>query len=263
MTFYLGTHQPGWLNTTAVELFISDRRLRDYRRLPRAASGWSLDSGGFTELSTHGTWSFGPSPAAYAARVRRYADEIGNLRWATPQDWMCEPWIVAKTGLTVADHQQRTVANLLQLREAAPDVPWAPVVQGWTVADYLNCVDLYQAAGVDLTAEPVVGVGSVCRRQGTQITAEIMTELWAAGVRNLHGFGVKTAGLRLYAGLLTSADSMAWSMAARRRPALPECRGHAHCGNCRRFALRWRERVVAALAVGAQAPNQLPLFTAS
>ncbi len=34
----------------------------------------------------------------------RYRDEIGCLLWAAPQDWMCEPWITAKTGLTVAEH---------------------------------------------------------------------------------------------------------------------------------------------------------------
>lgn len=52
-------------------------------------------------------------------------------------EWLCEPWMVAKTGLTVAEHQRRTVDNLVQLRGLAPDLPIVPVVQGWTVADYL------------------------------------------------------------------------------------------------------------------------------
>ena len=45
-------------------------------RLPRATTWWALDSGGFTELSRYGTWATGPTPAAYAARIRRYRDEI-------------------------------------------------------------------------------------------------------------------------------------------------------------------------------------------
>ena len=61
--FYLGTHQPGWLSWATVPLFVSDRRLRRYRRLPKARTRWALDSGGFTELSTHGSWDHGPTPA--------------------------------------------------------------------------------------------------------------------------------------------------------------------------------------------------------
>jgi hypothetical protein len=66
-TFFLGTHQPNWL-TLGVPLFVSDRRLRRYRTLPRAAAPWALDSGGFTELSQYGTWDTGPTAAAYIAR---------------------------------------------------------------------------------------------------------------------------------------------------------------------------------------------------
>src|SRR2546423_119303 len=137
--FFLGTHQPGWLSTAPVPLFISDRRLRSYRRLPRATGSWALDSGGFTELSTHGDWSHGPTPTEYAARIRRYRDEIGHLAWAAPQDWMCEPWILAKTSLTMVEHQRRTVDNYRHLTTIVPDLPIIPVLQGWTVADYLHC----------------------------------------------------------------------------------------------------------------------------
>ncbi len=135
--FYLGTHQPGWLARRPEPLFISDRRLRTYRRLPVAVGTWALDSGGFTELAAHGSWERGPTPAEYVARIRRYAAEVGGLLWAAPQDWMCEPWMTAKTGLTVAEHQRRTIDNFTQLRDLAPDLPIVPVVQGWTVADYL------------------------------------------------------------------------------------------------------------------------------
>src|SRR6266545_584236 len=87
--FLLGTHHPGWLATTGVPLFVSDRRLRGYRRLPRAAADWALDSGGFTELASHGSWEHGPTPEQCVARVRRYARDVGQLAWAAPQDWMC------------------------------------------------------------------------------------------------------------------------------------------------------------------------------
>src|SRR5436190_14414765 len=105
LMFLLGTHEPSWLHSNTFPLFVSDRRLRRYQRLPVAAGPWALDSGGFTELATFGSWERGPTPAQYAARVRRYRDEVGRLLWAAPQDWMCEPFITDKTGLSVVEHQ--------------------------------------------------------------------------------------------------------------------------------------------------------------
>ena len=232
--FYLGTHEPSWFERTDVPLFVSHRRLTRYRRtLPRAIGRWALDSGGFTELSMHGVWH--TSPTVYATAVRRYRDEIGGLDWAAPQDWMCEPFMVAKTGLTVAGHQARTIASVLELRALAPDLPWVPVLQGWALDDYRRCIDLYTDAGIDLTIEPTVGLGSVCRRQSTTEIYDICAALAAEGIR-LHGRH------------LCSADSMAWSYNARRHPALA---GHRHrsCANCIIWALRWRDRVLRNLNV--------------
>jgi hypothetical protein len=256
--FYLGAHQPGWLRL-GVPLFVSDRRLRRYRRLPRAATGWALDSGGFTELGRHGSWDHGPTPREYVARIRRCRDQIGRLAWAAPQDWMCEPGILAATGLSVAEHQARTVDNYLRLRELAPELPIVPVVQGWTPGDYARCVDRYARAGIDLTAAPLVGVGSVCRRQSTAQVGDIFTTLRRAGVRRLHGFGVKTGGLARWGHLLTSADSMAWSAQARRQVPLPGCTGHRNCANCLRYALRWRTRMLATIAATVVQPSLLEL----
>jgi len=254
LRFFLGTHQPGWLATAPVPLFVSDRRLRGYRRLPRANGPWALDSGGFTELATYGTWDHGPTPSEYITRIRRYRDDIGQLAWAAPQDWMCEPWILAKTGLTVTEHQRRTVDNYAQLRDLAPGLPIIPVVQGWTVGDYLRCVDVYDTAGIDLTTAPLVGLGTVCRRQSTTDAGRIITALHARGVTALHGFGFKVLGLQRYGHLLTSADSMAWSYQARRELPLPGCTTHINCANCPRYAYPWHTRVLRTVS------RQLPLF---
>ena len=267
--FWLGTHQPGWLARARVPLFVSDVRLRAYRQLPAAAAPWALDSGGFTELQRFGRWTI--SPHEYADRVRRYRDTIGALAWAAPQDWMCEPIVIgggragrltfAGTGLTVAEHQRRTVASYLELRGIAPDLPFIPVLQGYTCEEYQQCADLYVGAGIDLTREPLVGLGSVCRRQATAEACQIITALHARGITRLHGFGVKILGLQRYGHLLASADSLAWSEDARRRgrpmpgcPAHrpgcpPRCRAHhANCANCLRYALAWRAAKVLAAA---------------
>jgi hypothetical protein len=237
--FFLGTHMPNWLALTDVPLFVSHRRLASRRTFPRALGPWALDSGGFTELSMHGRWL--TSPQEYVTATYRYRDAIGGLEWAAPQDWMCEPFMLANTGLTVAEHQRRTVASVVELRTLAPDLPFVPVLQGWELDDYLRCADLYAAEGIDLAGEATVGIGSVCRRQSATEIEDICAALAARGIR-LHGFGVKTLGLR-YGRHLVSADSMAWSYNARKNPPLP---GHTHksCANCLEWALAWRQRAV-------------------
>jgi hypothetical protein len=234
--FYLGTHRPHWLGMLDVPLFVSHRRLRSYKTMPRARSPWALDSGGFTELSMHGAWR--TSEVQYAEAVQRYAEEVGLLQWAAPMDWMCEPQMLARTGLSVAGHQRLTVENYLRLREKGPFIP---VLQGWEIGDYLDCVALYADYGVDLAEVPLVGVGSVCRRQDRAEIGVIFGELADAGIA-CHGFGVKKRGLTAYGHLLASADSMAWSYNARRNPPLPGCT-HKNCANCVHWALRWREGV--------------------
>lgn len=241
-TYYLGTHIVSWLRRPerrGVPLFVSRRRLAEYKTLPQAVDRWALDSGGFTEIAMHGRWIL--TAKDYVALVRRFIAEVGMLDWAAIQDWMCEEKMLKRTGLSIREHQRRSVDSFLRLRDLAPEVPWTPVLQGFTVADYQRCVDLYDRAGVDLKKEQVVGVGSVCRRQGTQEIATLFHELARAGLR-LHGFGVKIRGLEAVILDLRSADSMAWSFDARYDKPI---KGHTHknCANCLEAALRWYRRV--------------------
>lgn len=249
--FWLGTDMPGWLTTSPVPVMVSRRRLATYKRLPQAAHPWFLDSGGFTELSMHGQWTI--TPHDYITEVRRYAQHVGRLQWVSPQDWMCEPWIVAKTGHTVADHQRRTVDNYLELRTLAPDLPIIPVLQGWSQNDYARHVEQYANAGVDLRTLPLVGLGSVCRRQATSEIGDIVAMLHTAGLR-LHGFGCKTRAIQRYGHLLASADSMAWSYGGRYIKPCP-VRGVASCAHCLHYALQWRDNVVQHIGTLPAAPT--------
>jgi hypothetical protein len=239
--FWLGVHRAHWLRETAVPLFVSRRVLANRKTMPVALGQWALDSGGFSELSLFGEWTV--SASTYVDEVWRFTRDIGGLAWAAAQDWMCEPFILRRTGLSVAVHQERTVANYLELQMRAPELPWVPVVQGWQDEDYFRHVDCYGRAGVDLTALPLVGIGTVCRRQSTTGVFRIVSQLASAGLR-LHGFGVKTLGLPHLQAVLHSADSMAWSFRARKRGfPLPGC-PHRNCANCLRFALLWREQLL-------------------
>jgi hypothetical protein len=252
--FYLGAHQPHWLRLLDLPLMVSRAALSRYKTMPRARTGWMLDSSAFSRLSMDGSWDSVP-PTAYVADVRRYQQEIGNLEYAAIQDWMCEPFILAKTGLTLREHQRRTVTSYLALRELAPEVPWMPVLQGWGTSDYLHCAEMYDHAGVDLRRMPLVGVGSICRRQATGAALHILTVLASEGIR-LHGFGYKVQGLEKAASVLESADSMAWSYAARREPPLSGC-PHANCANCIIYALRWYANVQQIVASHQDRPYQM------
>ncbi len=258
MRFYLGTHKPGWLfdaRFADIPLFISRRTIGLVKGLQRAQTSWALDSGGFTELSLHGRWK--TKTKDYVTDVRRLSAEVGKIDWAAPQDWMCEPVMLEKTGKTIREHQRRTVDNFLELRAVAPELPFAPVLQGWLLSDYEHCLEMYDKAGVDLRREKIVGVGTVCRRQGTAEAEEIMRRFHKHGLK-LHGFGFKTQGLLRAQDAMASADSMAWSISARYEepmsghdkpgPGRPE--GHKSCSNCVAFALRWRKRLFKTLKAG-------------
>ncbi|WP_254885325.1 hypothetical protein [Streptomyces sp. NA02950] len=252
-TIWLGAHHARALARWCVPLCVSRRNLANLRDLPRAAAPWVCDSGAFTELSLHGRWTI--TPYAYARELRRYRDEIGWLSWAGPQDWMCEPQIIAKTGLSVAEHLARTVGNYLDLMAIDDTLKIIPSVQGDTVADYVRCLSLYDRAGVDLSALPLVGVGSICRRTSPREAAAILGTLAETGLP-LHGFGLALDALDKCAEFLVSADSLAWSREARWNPPLP---GHTHasCSNCVYWAMQWRERVLKVL----HKPRQMVLRT--
>lgn len=240
MKFYLGTHMEGWLQKdTDIPLFISYRRLRRKKNFTKAKMSWALDSGGFSELSLYGEWTI--SPQQYLQDVEIYNKEIGNLDWAAIQDYMCEPHILQKTKLGIKQHQLLTCMSYMWLKSKS-DINFIPILQGWELDDYLHHRDLYYKFGVDLTTSQTTGVGSVCRRQGTNEIGQIMSRLHTEGI-SIHGFGVKMQGIEKYGKYLTSSDSLAWSINARYEDPLEECT-HSNCANCFIYATQWRDKIL-------------------
>jgi hypothetical protein len=194
---------------------------------------WIMDSGAFTEIATHGHYR--TTVEEYAALIRRWRT-CGNMLAAVAQDFMCEPWIVEKTGLSVPEHQRLTIERFDALRAAIGDeAPILPVLQGYTAAEYLRHLEAY---GERLAPAMWVGVGSVCKRNAN--VREIEGILGAIGRMRpdlrLHGFGLKVTALQSVAvrDALYSADSMAWSYSARR---------HGRDANDWREAARFVERI--------------------
>jgi len=102
--FFIGMDHPAnaW---PFLRCMISANTLR-HRKGPFRVNQWILDSGAFTELSTHGRWR--TSPKEYAGQINRWKTN-GNLVAAVTQDLMCEPFLLQKIGLTIEDHQKITV----------------------------------------------------------------------------------------------------------------------------------------------------------
>jgi hypothetical protein len=249
MDFFLGTNEPCWLGRSSVPLFVSLTRRDRFRKRPKHhAPGWALDSGGFTQVTERGGWTM--SAEEYLTLVYYLDERHGGMQWAAPQDWMCEPIALEATGLTVEEHQHRTVDNFCELSAMDERGLIVPVLQGYAPGEHETCFLMYEQAGVDLHRYRV-GVGTVCRRQGTREIRDVISSLRDLGLR-LHGFGVKAPGLKLYGDLLHSADSMAWSFRARKAAnhgegALGDGCTHRACTSCYVWAHQWRDRVLGSL----------------
>lgn len=214
MLFYVGMHRP-WDVRHVARAFISVNRLR-HRNKPVACADWIMDSASFTELATYGRYRH--DVAEYAEIVNRIAAINPGLKAVVAQDYMCEPWIVAKTGLSVDEHQRLTIERYDALCRLVRGVYVMPVLQGYLVHEYLAHIDQY---GDRLAPGAYVGVGSVCKRNASPMQVEAV--LAAIKIKRpdlrLHGFGIKLTSLSnsLIRECLHSADSMAWSFSARKQ----------------------------------------------
>ncbi|TPN11692.1 hypothetical protein [Mesorhizobium sp. B2-1-2] len=252
--FYPGLHQPAdaqHFDRTCISI----NRVRG-RKKPVECDDVIIDSAAFRELELYGE---------YRHSVDEHADELYRL-WtadvikitiAVAQDYMCEAFMLAKTGLSIEEHQRLTIERYDALKAALEErfggqcpFPVMLVLQGYAPYDYVRHIEMY---GDRLTPGMWVGVGSVCKRNGDpEAIVEVLTAIHRARPDLLlHGFGVKATALMHSAvrALLYSADSMAWSYAARRQG-----RDGNSWHEAKAFAMRVTE-----IASQALKPWQMPL----
>lgn len=219
--FFVGLHQPADAKNFP-ECCISINRLRG-RKKPVECPQVLVDSGAFTELNIHGCYRH--DVEEYAAELIRLHDKgVVKIAGAVAQDYMCEPFMLEKTGLDIETHQRLSVERYDGLLAAlhkhyGPVLPFVvlPVLQGYDPEDYQRHVKLY---GARLTPVMWAGVGSVCKRNGRpESVLEVLRAVKDARPDlRLHGFGIKKTSLS-HPGvreLLATSDSMAWSLAARK-----------------------------------------------
>lgn len=247
MLFFSGWHQPRNGPSGCAEFpycMISVNRLIG-RKSGFPVQKWILDSGAFTRIANRkGHLSI----KRYAKQIERWTGN-GDLLAAVSQDFMCEAFILQKTGLNIPTHQQLTIHRydllMQELKSLNCGTYLMPVLQGFAPSDYVEHLRQY---GDRLKKTAWVGVGSVCKRNGrpSQIEAVLIAIHTERPDLRLHGFGIKKTALQspIVWDILYSADSLAASYAARR-----SMNGKA---NCPTTALRYAQKI--------KSPDQLSLW---
>jgi len=206
------------------------------RRKDFECKTWIMDSGAFSQVANTGDHLL--TAADYAEQIKRWS-RCGILVRAAAQDYMCETFILKKLGRTVEDHQQMTTTNYRKLTRELKNIECQtqvmPVLQGYSPEEYANHVRDY---GSLLEECAWVGVGSVCKRNSNpQSVADVLDAILDLRPDlRLHGFGIKKTCLQdsYISDRLFSADSMAWSFAARYEGGSP------HDPD---LALKYKERI--------------------
>jgi hypothetical protein len=187
-----------------------NNRKKEWRAMvyPRNAGKRWLDCGGFTLLNKYGDYPF---------TVANYANLVAATRptfYAT-MDYPCEPNI--NRTMALRDNRQRikaTVDMAAQLMAMGPMIDTGtavPVLQGYTLDEYLYCLELYHRRGL---VRPYMAVGSMCKRSNDVEILDLLPPIYeaavSAGVKRLHLFGLKLSDvLKPLHGMIWSRDSAA------------------------------------------------------
>lgn len=225
MRFYVGYHTPFHADKFDSCMISINRLIRwkngvlKVRKSDFYPNNWLMDSGAFTELLNFGRFRL--SVEEYARQIKRWK-RCGNLEAAAAQDYICDPLILAKTGLSVAEHQRLSVERYDDLLAEETGVYIIPTLQGQVPADYVKHLEMY---GERIKAGAWVGVGSLVSKSGNagKVKAILAAVKASRPDIRIHGFGLKGAALQDFRilKLLGSADSMAWSLIARKNGGDP------------------------------------------
>ncbi|MBW4591140.1 hypothetical protein G7B40_042195 [Aetokthonos hydrillicola Thurmond2011] len=188
---------------------ISINSLHDYANI-NIPGCCLIDSGAFTTVSKYGGYPQG-SISKYVSQILKLNSH--KVLGFVSQDYMCESFILSKTGLTLAEHQRYTIYRYKAIRKLVPsEIYIMPVLQGYEPEDYLSHLIQY---GDLINPGMWVGVGSVCKRNRNPLSVlPILKKLnQARPDLKLHGFGLKLQAIQNpeVRSLLFSSDSFAWS----------------------------------------------------
>lgn len=167
-----------------------------------------VDPGGFTAARRWG--SFPWTPSQLVDWVREESRDV-VLDWCAVMDYACEPNVNRSILPTNRARIEATIENEIACKEAAPDLPWLPVLQGDNLVE--RAYDLDRRRGLNLLPDDYAGIGSVCGRGagGAKRVVKFYNDQ-LPGVK-YHGFGMHIQALdddSVYSAV-RSWDSYGWN----------------------------------------------------
>lgn len=196
-----------WLPRSTNIMYSAAGFWRDDEKDWRINNGWLhiaglkwLDCGGYMLLNKYDDYPF--STGSYMNFVARL-----KPHWYATMDYPCEPDPVANV-----EKIRGTVANAKAILDDEAMLPGpipVPVIQGYTLDEYMYCLDMHYHAG---TIRPYMAVGSLVRKISDGELADLITKIHKRatelGVKRLHFFGLKLApALVPLSDLIFSRDS--------------------------------------------------------
>jgi hypothetical protein len=137
--FYVGLHQPADAQHFD-RAFISVNRVRG-RQKPVPAKG--MDFGQRRVPGDRAVRRLSPRAGGIRRRGQPARSHQSRPHAAVSQDWMCEAFMLEKTGLTLEDHQRLTIERYDALLPLIRGVYLMPVLQGYSLQSYLDHIDQY------------------------------------------------------------------------------------------------------------------------
>lgn len=182
--------------------------------IPDTVKRLFVDSGGYSMFRKWGNFPF--TTDEYIDFVDLLMDDYPVTEVAT-MDLPCEPSVNRHTFRTNIDRIKRTIEYADELLEN-PNIPWVPVVQGYTLNEYKACVNLLNGNAGAMSAK-TWAIGTLCARKKTggirNIVVNLRKEIDPS--IELHSFGLAINALRdpqvFFS--IDSSDSGTWSFNGR------------------------------------------------
>jgi hypothetical protein len=173
-------------------------------------AGLAIDSGGFTAARKWGRYPW--THQQYIDWIRAESRDV-PLDWCAVMDYACERDVDRGIYATNRDRIKATIRNDRALRALAPDLPWLSVLQGNTLEE--SALDLALRRRIGLLF-PYMGIGSICRRVGSEAAAVLAWYGPRLPATRYHAFGldIRTFDARDAAYFLCASwDSYSWTWA--------------------------------------------------
>ena len=185
-----------------INVLYSYAHVRKWKEFPNTHGLRMLDSGGFSLINKEGEYPY--SFDEYIEFANKW-----KFDYVATMDYPCDARVhVSKIQLTHKERILRTVENTAYLIDKIPNL--LPVIQGYTIDEYAECIDLMRDAGV---LKDYCAIGSLCLRRSVKDIVNTVNAIHRL-IPNVkfHCFGLKLTSVFRMGTYLRSFDSAVWSL---------------------------------------------------